>query len=121
MIRKKRNLFYWHCRYGYEFDNADYLKKICCADARWVERFITNSRGDLGIVYFSDFYSVYKDTNVLDKFTIINPPVLEKPMYIGFSKKAEKDNISVFFANKMEEYKVTEEYEALYEKYFGVE
>ncbi|KKJ75347.1 hypothetical protein WH95_18700 [Kiloniella litopenaei] len=104
--------------YGYEFDNADYLKKYAAPTLNGLKDLLLNGRGDLGIVYLSDFYSAYKDTDILDKFTIIDPPVLERPMYIGFSKKAEKDNISVFFAEKMLEFKATEAYEALYNKYF---
>ncbi len=107
--------------YGHEFDNADYLKKYAAPTLNGLKDLLLNGRGDLGIVYLSDFYSAYKDTDILNKFTIIDPPVLERPMYIGFSRKAEKDNISVYFADKMEEYKATEEYEALYNKYFSTE
>ncbi|WP_162938036.1 ABC transporter substrate-binding protein [Kiloniella sp. EL199] len=107
--------------YGYEFDNADYLKKYAAPTLERLKDLLLAGRGDLGIVYLSDFYSAYKDTEILNKFTIIDPPVLERPMYIGFSKKAEKDNISTFFAKKMEEYKATEEYKTLYVKYFSEE
>ncbi|WP_299372750.1 transporter substrate-binding domain-containing protein [uncultured Kiloniella sp.] len=107
--------------YGHEFDSADYLKKYAAPSLNGLKDLLLNGRGDLGIVYLSDFYSAYKDTAILDKFTIVDPPVLERPMYIGFSKKADKDNISVYFAEKMEEYKATEEYEALYNKYFSEE
>jgi polar amino acid transport system substrate-binding protein len=89
--------------YGEEFENANYLQKDeCPTDKALVEKFISGrfqvgAGSDEVIKYYAETLGVW------DKIKFLDPPLLRKILYIGFSRKKGWDELARKFSETIAE------------------
>lgn len=102
--------------YGPKFDAADYLKKRPVDSTDQVLDLVASKRSDLGIVDPGDA----KDTQfpgVLEHLVFLDPPLITKKIYIGFSKAKNIAELARQFAATMETFKRTQQYRDMLKRY----
>lgn len=108
--------------YGQVFDNATYLSKD---DGAGVEEQqiakLLGKRYDIGIGVVARIRYIARQMGVGDKIVFLRPYLSKTPCYIVFSKKRDLEQLAQRFADTMEAFKKTEEYQNLKNKYGMIE
>lgn len=105
--------------YGEAFDGADFLLKVKFRSdiegillRKLIEKKVHVIIGDPLVINY-----IALKTGVLDKITSLNPPVLNEPLYIAFSKPRSRKDLAEDFANALKKFKATKEYKEIVHKY----
>lgn len=104
--------------YGEEFDNADFLTKDDTAgvEKQLIQKTITN-RVDISIGNIQRIKFIAYRMGVEDDIICLKPYVSDAPNYLGFAKRPEISQLANDFGIALEQYKKTDQYNLLLDKY----
>ena len=103
--------------YGDAFDKADYLKKDSAVDAHMLITKLLNGRHDLAAENKVVITAYAIKMGVRDKIRFLEPPIHTQRLYVGFSKAKKLQKLCNDFSRFLTEFKTTEAYKAILEKY----
>lgn len=103
--------------YGNDFDRAEYLQKDNAIDAKMLISKLLGNRNDLIAENQAVIAATALQMGVKDRIQSLEPPIHTQKLYVGFSKDRGLKKICHDFSIALREFKKTEHYKAILEKY----
>lgn len=103
--------------YGDYFDSHSNLKTVVTQNDRHLLKMFIHNRFPVGI---GNRFVVAHNAILLgvpDDITYLDPPVSREPLYMGFTKKGEKEHLTGSFGQMLEQFKKSEKYQKIIQKY----
>jgi len=104
--------------YGKAFDQAEYLDKKAVLDEATLVKVLLGGRVDLIIGNPMTFFHILKQEFKSEAVQMVSPIVERTPVYFALSKKIDNyHSIQRQFGQIVTEYKMTQDYQKLFDKY----
>lgn len=104
--------------YGDEFSNeSNNLQKIDIIDSKSLLDMVSKKRVHIGLDNRLVIHSLSKKANIENSIRFLEPPVVNDPLYIGFSKKNKLENLCKSFSDELKAFKQTDRYLEITKRY----
>lgn len=103
--------------YGRDFDSFVFPRKIITKNDKHLVEMLMYDRFDVGVGnrYVVSYYA--HQQGLRDSLKFLDPPITKETLYIGFTRKRNQTALAEEFAQALQAYKATAEYQKLMEKY----
>lgn len=104
--------------YGDKFaEEVINLHKLNITDSKTLLDMVTKERVDIGLDNKLVIYSLSQKKKLGDSIKFLEPPVINDPLYIGFSQKNNLENLSERFSEELKAFKQTAKYLEITKRY----
>lgn len=103
--------------YGDVFDHTDYLTKEPVKNTDLLIGKVLCGRNDIGVENLAVITAYACKMNIKEKIRFLKTPIHSQKLYVGFSKKNELEQLCKNFSKFLGEYKKSNEYGAILQKY----
>lgn len=105
--------------YGEAFDKKNIKHKTIAESEDQLIQLVLNKRVEIGIGNTMVITYFARKKDVADRIKFLSPPVIEHPLYIGFSKKKIPTEFVTQFNKALIDFKLSKEYVAIIGKYYS--
>lgn len=103
--------------YGDKFDKYSHFTKVTTQNDKHLVEMFKHKRFDVGIGSKDVVIFNAKKENISDQIQFLEPYITQDPLFIGFSKAKGHEDLSRRFSVALKRFKLTEEFQAIVEKY----
>lgn len=103
--------------YGDNFDQATHFNRVKTKSYEQMLKLVALGRVDFGIVNQQELLFAFKESPILSQVRFVSPPVTIDTAYLGFSKKAQVENIARAFSEQIQSIKLSEKYKEILKKH----
>jgi len=116
-IKDKRIGYTLGFDYGEDFAQALFLKKDSGLTVQNIIKKVIEGYNDIGIENETVIKTAAKKLGVFDQIKILTPVVFTKDLFIGFSKRTVSPDFSAEFANELQSFYESSDYQKILNRY----